>query len=124
MAVGLHLTSVHYWTTAGLVRGLNLSLVQKTKDFTLFLFFFFLFRGHSCVGVEELAELYGGLHVPMSVMDRRSSTDRWNLTQLLDMFSLPEATLFADISQVGWVWKMGAVTWMGCGFISRCGLYM
>ena len=50
--------------------------------------------------VEELAELYGGLHVPMSVMDRRASTDRWNLTQFLDMFSLPGATLFADISQV------------------------
>lgn len=52
------------------------------------------------MSTEELDELYGGLHVPMRDMDRHSTTTKWNLTQLLDMFSLPETALFADISQV------------------------
>ncbi len=59
-----------------------------------------VYRGHSKVSVEEVCELYGGLHVPMHVMDRHSTTSRWKLTQFLDMFSLPEATLFADVIQV------------------------
>lgn len=55
------------------------------------------------MSVEELDELYGGFHVPMRDLDRHSTTSRWSLTQLLDMFSLPEAALFADISQVSCV---------------------
>ncbi len=56
------------------------------------------------MSVAELDELYRGLHVPMSVMDKHSTTARWNLTQFLDMFSLPAATMFADISQVSYMW--------------------
>ena len=49
---------------------------------------------------EEVFDLYKSLHVPMHVMDNLSSTSRWKLTQFLDMFSQPEATLYADVSQV------------------------
>ena len=49
---------------------------------------------------EEVFELYGGLHVPMHVMDNLLTSSKWKLTQFLDLFSLPEATLYADVSQV------------------------
>lgn len=58
-----------------------------------------VYRGHYDVKVEELFELYGGLHVPMHVMDNLPTTSKWKLTHFLDMFSIPEATLFADVSQ-------------------------
>ena len=60
-----------------------------------------VFRGHSAVDVSEVFELYGGLHVPMHVMDNLLTSSKWKLTQFLDMFSLPEAALYADVSQVG-----------------------
>ena len=49
---------------------------------------------------RELLELYGGLHVPMHVMDNLPTTSKWKLTQFLDMFSFSETALFADVSQV------------------------
>lgn len=50
--------------------------------------------------LSEVVELYGGLHVPVRVMDNLVTSSKWKLTQFLDMFSLPEATLYADVSQV------------------------
>lgn len=63
------------------------------------------------VNSAEVFGLYGGLHVPMRVLDSLSTSSKWRLTQFLDMFSLPEATLYADVSQVGVAkpslgWKM------------------
>ena len=43
---------------------------------------------------------YGGTHVPMHVMDSVPSGSKWKLTQFLDNFSIPEATLFADVLEV------------------------
>jgi len=60
-----------------------------------------LSRGHSHVSAEEIMEHYGGTHIPMHVMDRLPSSMNWKLTQFLDLFSIPEATLLADISEVG-----------------------
>ena len=57
-------------------------------------------RGHSEVDLSEVFSLYGGLHVPMHVTDNLLTSSKWKLTQFLDMFSLPEATLYADLSQV------------------------
>lgn len=48
----------------------------------------------------ELLGLYGGFHVPMHVMDNLLTSSKWKLSQYLDMFSLPEATLYADVSEV------------------------
>ena len=58
------------------------------------------YRGHSLVNPEEVFRHYGGTHVPMHVMDRAPSGSRWKLIQFLDNFSIPEATLFADVLQV------------------------
>ena len=49
---------------------------------------------------DEVIERYGGIHVPMHVLDNLPTTSNWKLTQFLDLFSIPEATLFADISEV------------------------
>ena len=38
--------------------------------------------------------------MPMHVMDSAPSGSKWKLTQFLDNFSIPEATLFADILEV------------------------
>ncbi len=35
----------------------------------------------------------------MSVMDNVSSSSKWKLTQFLDLFSMPEATLLADVTE-------------------------
>ena len=55
---------------------------------------------------EEVIKLYGGTHIPLNIMDdhlHRTGLE-WkspsNMTQFLDTFSKPEATLFADISDV------------------------
>ena len=73
-------------------------------------------RGHTVVSPTQVLELYGGLHVPMRVMDRLSTTSKWKFTQFLDMFSLPEATLYADVSQVG--------MYSGCGPEHQLGGYV
>lgn len=57
-------------------------------------------RGHFPVSADEVLEHYGGTHVPMHVMDRLPSSGNWKLTQFLDLFSIPEATLLADVLQV------------------------
>ena len=57
-------------------------------------------RGHSLVAPEEVQKHYGGTHVPMHVMDSAPSGSKWKLTQFLDNFSIPEATLFADVLEV------------------------
>lgn len=59
-----------------------------------------LYRGHSAVEPEEVYKHYGGTHVPMHVMDSSPSGSKWKLTQFLDNFSIPEATLFADVLEV------------------------
>ena len=62
--------------------------------------------GRTLVPNEEVIELYGGTHVPLYIMDdhlHRSGLEgkfSSNMTQFLDRFSNPEATLFADISEV------------------------
>ena len=38
--------------------------------------------------------------MPMHVMDSVPSGSKWKLTQFLDNFSIPEATLFADVLEV------------------------
>ena len=38
--------------------------------------------------------------MPMHVMDSAPSGSKWKLTQFLDNFSIPEATLFADVLEV------------------------
>ena len=49
---------------------------------------------------DEVAEHYGGTHVPMHVTDNLPTGSEWKLTQFLDLFSMPEATLLADIVEV------------------------
>ncbi len=63
---------------------------------------------------SEVLSLYGGLHVPMHVMDNLLTTSKWKLTQFLDMFSLPEATLYADVSQVSPIRRGGACMIESC----------
>ena len=50
---------------------------------------------------EEVVELYNGTHIPAHVLDQTPGTGDTHMTQFLDLFSIPEATLFADISEVG-----------------------
>ena len=57
-------------------------------------------RGRSPVKPEEVMWYYGGTHVPMHVMESAPSGSKWKLTQFLDNFSIPEATLFADVLEV------------------------
>lgn len=56
-----------------------------------------VYRGHAPVSPDEVAEHYGGTHVPMHVTDNLPTGSEWKLTQFLDLFSMPEATLLADI---------------------------
>ncbi|XP_064394652.1 5'-nucleotidase domain-containing protein 2-like [Halichondria panicea] len=58
-----------------------------------------VYRGHEPVSTEEVVAAYGGTHVPMTVMDSLSRSSTWKLTQFLDLFSIPETALFADLMQ-------------------------
>ena len=58
-------------------------------------------RGHKPVSKEEVLELYGGTHIPMHIMEHSPSFQNWKMVQFLDLFSIPEATLFADVMEVG-----------------------
>ena len=55
---------------------------------------------------EEVIKLYGGTHIPLNIMDDHlhrtglEGKSPSNMTQFLDLFANPEATLFADISEV------------------------
>lgn len=73
---------------------LGIILIQNNLCYVLW------FRGHSAVSGREVLNLYGSLHVPMRDLDNVPTTSKWKLTQFLDMFSIPEATLYADVSQV------------------------
>ena len=47
----------------------------------------------------------------MHVMDNLPTTSKWKLTHFLDMFSIPEATLFADVSQVRLISSVRYTLW-------------
>ena len=44
--------------------------------------------------------MYGGTHVPLRVTDDSSGRHDSEMVQFLDLFSIPEATLFADVMEV------------------------
>ena len=60
----------------------------------------YLHRGHQPVSKGEVLEMYGGTHVPMRITEPSPSYQDWQMVQFLDLFSIPEATLFADVMEV------------------------
>lgn len=56
-----------------------------------------VFRGHSPVSADTVLEHYRGTHVPMHVTDQLPTSSHWRLTQFLDLFSIPDCTLYANI---------------------------
>ena len=61
-------------------------------------------RGHQQLCKEEVLGLYGGSHIPLRVTEDSatgSSPHRSSqMVQFLDLFSIPEATLFANVMEV------------------------
>ena len=58
-------------------------------------------RGHTPVSTEEVFKLYGGTHIPAHFLNPTAADGRnIRLKQFIDMFSIPEATLLADTSEV------------------------
>ena len=65
-----------------------------------------VYRGRTPVPSDEVVHMYGGIHVPLNIMDDHmhrmglEGTSSSNMIQFLDWFSIPEVNLFADVSQV------------------------
>ena len=49
---------------------------------------------------SEVLEMYGGSHIPLRVTEQSFSHHDCDMVQFLDLFSIPEATLFADVMEV------------------------
>ena len=78
---------------------------QFVKVFTcksFWLYRSFSCRGHQQLSKEEVHEIYRGSHVPLRVTEDSMASGRdCKMVQFLDLFSLPEATLFANVMEVG-----------------------
>ena len=58
------------------------------------------YRGHQQLSKDEVQEMYGGTHIPLRVTDHSWDRRDSKMVQFLDLFSIPEATLFADVMEV------------------------
>ena len=58
-------------------------------------------RGHQQLTKEEVHRIYRGSHVPLRVTEYSTTGYHgYKMVQFLDLFSIPEATLFANVMEV------------------------
>lgn len=145
----IHFSSVHRWTTALLytctckkqktvcipiskhmytfLSGWDALCVPPTCTCTLSLESVSLsicvtvLRGHQQVSKSEVLEMYGGSHVPLRVTEPPFRHHDSKMVQFLDLFSIPEATLFADVMEVRG-WDVKYCTWFSSpnGYRAMC----
>lgn len=60
----------------------------------------------------EVLGMYGGTHVPLRVTEQSHDS---KMVQFLDLFSIPEATLFADVMEVRVQFDSLTLTYAGRG---------
>jgi HAD superfamily 5'-nucleotidase-like hydrolase len=56
-------------------------------------------RGHQQLNKGDVLGMYGGTHIPLRVTDHSWDRRDSKMVQFLDLFSIPEATLFADVME-------------------------